>query len=127
MSTDFEYTDDGQDLTIALAAGDAQALGDDAQLLAALFASALHGIALLRTGGAGADDLAAAIEGTSGLLERLKAARNAEVRQYDTQGGSHGALGKAMGVTRATAQSRRRLILKDPPGALEQWATGDTD
>ncbi|GAA2615984.1 hypothetical protein GCM10010304_81750 [Streptomyces roseoviolaceus] len=53
----------------------------------------------------------AAIEGTTGLLERLKAARNAQVRQYDAQGGSHGAPGKAMGVTRATAQSRRKLIL----------------
>ncbi|MGW3653998.1 hypothetical protein [Streptomyces sp. NPDC000878] len=124
MST--EPTDDVQDLTIALAVGDAQALGDDAQLLATLFGSALHGIALLRTGGAGADDLAAAIEGTSGLLERLKAARNAQVRQYDAQSGSHGALGKAMGVTRATAQSRRKLVLKEPPSALEKWATGDT-
>lgn len=123
MSTEPEQTDEVQDLTIALAAGDAHALGDDAQL----FGRALHGIALLRTGGAGADDLAAAIEGTTGLLERLTAARKAQVRQYDAQGGSHGTLGMAMGVTRATAQSRRRLILKEEPSALEQWATGETD
>lgn len=126
VSTEPAHTDDVQDLTIALAAGDAQALGDDVQLLATLFGSALHGIALLRNGGASVDELAAAIEGTTGLLERLKAAQHAQVRQFDAQGGSHGSLGKAMGVTRATAQSRRRLVLKEPPSALEQWATGST-
>ena len=57
------------------------------------------------------------------LLDRLKAAQHAQVRQYDAQGGSHGALGKAIGLTRATAQSRR-LVLKEPPDTLEQWATG---
>ncbi|MGW2331706.1 hypothetical protein ACWC5C_38980 [Streptomyces sp. NPDC001700] len=126
MSTEPAHTDDGQDLTIALAADDAQALGDDAQLLAALLARALHGVALLRTGGASVEDLAAAIEGTTGLLERLEGARSAAVRQFADQEGSHGALAKAMHTNRATAQSRRRALLKEPPGAMEQWATGST-
>lgn len=127
MNTEPAHTDDVQDLTIPLAAGDLQALGDDTQMLAAQFAGVLHGIALLRTGGADTEDLAAAIEGTTGLLELLKAVQAAQVRQFDAQGGTHGTLGRAMKVTRATAQSRRRLVLQSPPGELENWATGRTD
>ncbi|WP_225642460.1 hypothetical protein [Streptomyces werraensis] len=56
--------------------------------------TALHGVALLRTGGASLDALTKAVEGTSGLLERLKAAQHAQVRQFGAQGDSHGALGK---------------------------------
>ncbi|MFE2093501.1 hypothetical protein [Streptomyces sp. NPDC059460] len=38
---------------------------------------------------------------------------------------SHNDLATAMHLkSRATAQTRRRTLLKTPPGELEQWATG---
>ncbi|MGW2035219.1 hypothetical protein [Streptomyces sp. NPDC001811] len=45
------------------------------------------------------------------------------VRQHAAQGGSYGALASAMGVTRATAQSRRDTLLKKDPSEMEKWAT----
>ncbi|MFH8411171.1 hypothetical protein ACH4FX_41340 [Streptomyces sp. NPDC018019] len=124
MTTGPEHTSPGLDLTIPLTATDAQALGDDAQLLAARLGEVLHGVALLRTGGADTDDLTTVIKATTDLLETVKGVRNAAVRQHAAQGGSYGALGRSMGVSRATAQSRRDPLLKKDPSAMEQWATG---
>jgi hypothetical protein len=80
--------------------------------MAALFAAALHGLALLRTGRASAVELAAAIESTTGLLKRLEAIRDASLRQPAAKDVSHADLAKAMHLeSRATAQSRRRTLL----------------
>ncbi|MFI1169855.1 hypothetical protein ACH4UM_41565 [Streptomyces sp. NPDC020801] len=127
MTTESEHTNPAPDLTVPLAAADAQALGDDAQLLAALLGRALHGVAMLRTGRTSLDDLTDAIEGTTELLERLEGARRAEVREFAAQKGTHGTLAKAMRLTnRATAQSRRRTLLREEPSAMERWATGSS-
>lgn len=70
MTTEPEHTapDPSSGLTAPLTAADAAALGDDAELLAGLLAGALHGVALLRTGGACAQDLAAVIEDVGSRL-----------------------------------------------------------
>ncbi|MFJ5222851.1 hypothetical protein [Streptomyces sp. NPDC088400] len=50
------------------------------------------------------------------------------MRQHAAQGGSYGAPGRAMGVGRATAQSRRDTLLKPEkvPSVMEQRATGSS-
>ncbi|MFF2927201.1 hypothetical protein ACFVTP_33155 [Streptomyces celluloflavus] len=96
--------------------------------LAALLAAVLHGLAPLRTGRASASELAAAIEGTTGLLERLEAVRDASLRQPVAKDVSHADLAAAMHLeSRATAQSRRRTLLNKPVSDLERWATGVAD
>ncbi|MEU6680942.1 hypothetical protein [Streptomyces sp. NPDC046925] len=129
MSTDPAHPDDHQEqLLVPLAAEDVVALGSDGEQLAALFATALHGLALLRTGRASVAELEAAIDGTTGLLERLEAVRDASLRQPAARHVSHAALAKAMHLeSRATAQSRRRTLLNKPVGDLERWATGTTE
>ncbi|MFD7669272.1 hypothetical protein [Streptomyces sp. NPDC059788] len=129
MSTDPAHPDDHQEqLLVPLAAEDIAALGSDGEHLAALFASALHGLALLRTGRASAAELAAAIDATTGLLKRLGAVRDASLRQPAAKDVSHADLAKAMHLeSRATAQSRRRTLLKRPVGDLERWAAGTAD
>ncbi|MEU3188686.1 hypothetical protein ABZ707_31485 [Streptomyces sp. NPDC006923] len=114
------------DLTIPLSAADAQALGDDVGQLAMRLGAVLHGLAQLRAGGTSTDDLANTILMSNGLINRLEGIRDAAVRQHAAQGGSYGALASAMGVTRATAQSRRDTLLKKEPSELEQWATGSS-
>ncbi|MEU9110161.1 hypothetical protein AB0D54_38745 [Streptomyces xanthophaeus] len=128
MSTEPAHPDDHQaQLLVPLAAEDVAVLGSDGEQLAALFATALHGLALLRTGRARAAELAAAIDGTTGLLERLEAVRDASLRQPAAKDVSHADLAKAMHLeSRATAQSRRRTLLNRPVGELERWATGTT-
>lgn len=127
MSTDPADSDEDQEhLLVPLAAADAAALGSDGEHLAALLATALHGLALLRAGAAPTDDLATALSGTTALLERLEGLRDATVRQHAAQRGSYGSLAKATGVSRATAQSRRDTLLRKDPGELEHWATGTT-
>ncbi|MFB7223889.1 hypothetical protein [Streptomyces sp. NPDC056227] len=72
-----------------------------------------------------AGELAAAIDDTTSLLERLEAVRDATVRHNAARDISHNDLATAMHLkSRATAQTRRRTLLKTPPGELEQWATG---
>ncbi|MEU7031398.1 hypothetical protein AB0A60_32480 [Streptomyces sp. NPDC046275] len=129
MSTDPASNNRRQEqLLVPIAAEDVAALGSDGEQLAALFAAALHGLALLRTGRASAAELAAAIEGTTALLERLEAVRDASLRQPAAKGISHSALAKAMHLeSRATAQSRRRTLLNRAVSDLERWATGTTD
>ncbi|MFJ2170407.1 hypothetical protein [Streptomyces griseofuscus] len=83
----------------------------------------LHGLAQLRAGGASTDDLATTILMANGLTQRLEGIRNAAVRQHAAQRGSYSALASAMGVTRATAQSRRDTLLKKEPSDREKWAT----
>ncbi|MCY0947799.1 hypothetical protein [Streptomyces antarcticus] len=128
MNTDPAHADDHQEqLLVPLAADDVAALGSDGEQLAALLATALHGLALLRTGRASTDELAAAIEGATGLLERLEALRDAAVRQDAARDVpiSHKDLATAMHLkNRATAQARRRTLLAKPVGELERWATG---
>ncbi|MFJ2170411.1 hypothetical protein [Streptomyces griseofuscus] len=125
MTTEPEHTDPVPvpDLTIPLSAADARALGGDAGQLAMWLGAVLHGLAQLRAGGASTDDLATTILMANGLMNRLEGIRNAAVRQHATQGGSYGALASAMGVTRATAQSRRDTLLKKEPSDREKWAT----
>ncbi|MGW2953425.1 hypothetical protein [Streptomyces eurythermus] len=126
MNTEPECTVPGSGLAIPLTADDAQVLGDDAELLAALLARALHGVALLRAGRASVEDLTEAIERTTELMERLNGIRRAEVREFAAQKGTHGALAKAMHLTsRATAQSRRRALLRESPDVMEEWAVGE--
>ncbi|MFF5491552.1 hypothetical protein [Streptomyces virginiae] len=129
MSTDPAHRDDRQEqLLVPLAAEDVAALGSDGEELAALFAVALHGLALLRTGRASAVELVTAIEGTTELLERLEAVRDASLRQPAAKDVSHADLAKAMHLeSRATAQSRRRTLLNKPVADLERWATGTAD
>ncbi|MER6689494.1 hypothetical protein [Streptomyces minutiscleroticus] len=123
--SDTSRSDHDRPPTVPLTAADAHALGADAEALAALLGTALHGIARLRTGDASVDDLTDAIDGTTTLLERLTGARNAAVRAFHARRGSHSALARAMHLSsRATAQSRRRALLSNPPDALEQWAAG---
>ncbi|MGA4953787.1 hypothetical protein [Streptomyces lydicamycinicus] len=128
MSTDPAHDHHQEQLLVPLAAEDIAVLGSDGEQLAALLAAALHGLALLRMGRASAAELEAAIEGTTGLLERLEAVRDASLRQPAAQDVSHAALAKAMHLeSRATAQSRRRTLLRKPVGELERWATGSAD
>ncbi|GHE24156.1 pentapeptide repeat-containing protein [Streptomyces capillispiralis] len=126
MSTDPAHPDDHQEqLLVPLAAEDVAALGSDGEELAMLLAAALHDLAPLRTGGASAADLAAVIDDTTGLLERLEAVRGASLRQPMAKDVSHADLAKAMHLkSRATAQSRRRTLLNKPVSDLERWATG---
>ncbi|MEU7089678.1 hypothetical protein [Streptomyces achromogenes] len=112
------------DLTIPLSAADAQALGDDARQLAERFGAVLHGLAQLRVGGAGTDGLEAAIGASTDLLAPLEGIRNAAIRQHAAEGGSCGALAKAMDIKQATAQYRRDILLENDPSPMEQWATG---
>lgn len=128
MSTDpASDTHDQEQLLVPLAAEDVAALGSDGEQLAALFATALHGLALLRTGHPSAAELAAAIEGATGLLERLEAVRDASLRQPAAKDVSHADLAAAMHLeSRATAQSRRRTLLRSTVSDLERWATGTT-
>ncbi|MFJ2846986.1 hypothetical protein ACIPD2_35910 [Streptomyces griseofuscus] len=119
-----EHTDPVPDLTIPLSTDDAQALGDDVGQLAMLLGTVMRGLAQLRAGQTSTDDLATTITVTTGLLNRLEGARDAAVRQHAAQGGSYGALASSMGVTRATAQSRRDTLLKKDPSEMEKWATG---
>ncbi|MEU2357893.1 hypothetical protein ABZ599_33790 [Streptomyces misionensis] len=125
MTTEPEHTTPVPvpDLTIPLSAADAQALGDDVGQLAIWLGAVLHGLAQLRAGGASTDDLANTILMSNGLMSRLAGIRDAAVRQHAAQGGSYGALASAMGVTRATAQSRRDTLLKKEPSEMEKWAT----
>jgi phage gpG-like protein len=128
VNTEPEHTVLGPGLTIPLTADDAHVLGDDAELLAALLGQALHGIALLRAGRASVEDLTEAIERTTELMERLNGIRRAEVREFAAQKGTHGALARAMHLTsRATAQSRRRALLREVPDVMEEWAVGEQD
>lgn len=129
MSTDPASDNHHQEqLLVPLAAEHVAALGSDGQQLAVLLATALHGLALLRTGRASAAELAAAIEGTTGLLERLEAVRDASLRQPAAKDLSHADLAAAMHLeSRATAQSRRRALLNKPVSDLELWATGTAD
>ncbi|MGW3954018.1 hypothetical protein ACWEKM_24560 [Streptomyces sp. NPDC004752] len=127
MTTEPEHTDPVPDLTIPLSVADAQALGDDVGQLAMRLGAVLHGLAQLRIGGASTDDLMKIIVVATGLLNQLGGIRDAAVRQHAAQGGSYGALAGSMGVTRATAQSRRDTLLKKQPSGLERWATGTTD
>ncbi|MCX4971059.1 hypothetical protein OHA98_41345 [Streptomyces sp. NBC_00654] len=116
------------DLAVPLTAADAALLGGDGEQLATLLATALHGLALLRTGHTSSADLATTIEGTTGLMERLEAVRDASLRQPAAKDISHADLARAMHLeSRATAQSRRRTLLRTPVGELERWATGTTD
>lgn len=129
MSTDSASDNHRQELLVPLAAEDVAMLGSDGKQLAALLATALHGLALLRTGRATADELAAVIDGTTGLVERLEAIRDAAVRQDAARDVSisHSDLAAAMHLkSRATAQTRRRTLLSTTPGELERWATGTT-
>jgi hypothetical protein len=125
MTTESEHPDDHQEqLLVPLAAEDVAVLGSDGEQLAALLATALHGLALLRRGRANAAELAAAIDGTTGLLERLEAVRDASLRQPTAKDISHAELARAMHLeSRATAQSRRRTLLNKPVSDLERWAT----
>ncbi|MCX5589537.1 hypothetical protein [Streptomyces erythrochromogenes] len=129
MSTDPASDNHRQEqLLVPLAAEDVAALGGDGEQLAVLLATALHGLALLRTGRASASELAAAIEGATGLLERLEAVRDASLRQPAAKDVSHADLAAAMHLeSRATAQSRRRTLLRKPVSDLERWATGTAD
>ncbi|MEU1668505.1 hypothetical protein ABZ547_33985 [Streptomyces sparsogenes] len=122
-TTEPEHTEPVPDLTIPLSASDAQALGDDVGQLAMRLGVVLHGLAQLRADGASTDDLANTILMSNGLINRLQGIRDAAVRQHAAQGGSYGALASAMGVTRATAQSRRDTLLKKNPSEMEKWAT----
>lgn len=127
MTTDpREPRDDGQGLAVPLTAADAEALGEDAERLAALLGTVLHGLSKLRTGTASLDELSTALSGTTALLEHLEGARDATTRQHAAQGGSYGALAKATGVSRGTAQSRRDALLKKEPSAMERWATSSS-
>ncbi|MFJ9473061.1 hypothetical protein [Streptomyces caniferus] len=93
-----------EQLMVPLAAEDVAVLGSDGEQLAALFAAALHGLALLRSSSASAAEFKAAIEGPTGLLERLEAVRDASLRQPAAKYTSHAALAKSMHLeSRATA------------------------
>jgi hypothetical protein len=66
----------------------------------------------------------AAIEGQ--LRPRLEGIRDATVRTWARDFvGTHGQLAQAMGVPRATAQSRRNALLAEEPGEWELWACPD--
>ncbi|WP_343235725.1 RNase adapter RapZ [Streptomyces sp. SID10815] len=124
VTTEPEHTAPDPDLTVPLSAPDAQALGDDVGQLAVRLGAVLHGLAQLRAGGASTDDLANTILMSNGLMKRLEGVRDAAVRQHAARGGSYGALASAMGVTRATAQSRRDTLLKKDLSEMEKWAVG---
>ncbi|ESQ01805.1 hypothetical protein B590_30508 (plasmid) [Streptomyces sp. PVA_94-07] len=82
MTTEPEHTDPVPDLTIPLSAADVRALGDDVGQMAMRLGAVLHGLAQLRAGGAGTEDLATTVLMSNGLMNRLEGIRDAAVRQH---------------------------------------------
>lgn len=130
----------GLDVVISLTEDQAAALDTDAAGLAEALDTVLVGIAALRTG---TDPRVAGdasmkdhpvtagqtwdewlLQDTCALLTRLDGLRAAAIRAHAAHGGTYGQLAAAMGVTRATAQSRRNDLTRVEPGPAELWATG---
>lgn len=131
----------GMDLVVSLTADQQAALGVDAGLLAEAFDTVLVGLAALRSGqdprpvggrvsmkdqptSAGLMWDEWLLADTAALLARVEGTQQAAIRAHAEHGGSYGRLAAALGVARATAQSRRDELHRSGPGAGELWATG---
>lgn len=130
----------GLDLVLSLTPDQLVAVGDVVDLAEALD-TVLVGIAALRTGadpqhptgGASLKDkpISAGLDwdewllaDTATLLTRLRGVQDAAIRAHADHGGSYGALARALGTARSTAQSRRDELARSEPEAAERWATG---
>lgn len=131
----------GLDLVVSLTPDQEAALGGDVVDLAEALDTVLVGIAALRTGadpehptgGASLKDkpISAGLDwdewllaDTATLLTRLRGVQDAAIRAHADHGGSYGALARALGTARSTAQSRRDELARSEPEAAERWATG---
>ncbi|WP_225439621.1 NUDIX domain-containing protein [Amycolatopsis eburnea] len=132
----------GVDLVISLTKDQADALGDAVTEFGEALDTVLVGLAALRSGrdpiragGPSLKDTPVSagtmwqewvLQDVATLTSRLEGVQAATVRAHAEAGGSFGALATAMGVARATAQSRRTELLRGEPDAAELWATGKT-
>lgn len=116
----------GVDIIISLTTDDNRALQGEADLMADWFVSALRALAALRTGHDGSGDrwYWTINDLDTRLLPRLEGIRDAVIREWAAQGGSHGHLALAMDVPRSTAQTRREAVTGRQPSYWETWARG---
>lgn len=113
------------EIVISLTSEQAAALGFDAWQLADYFHSAMLGIEALRTGTEDRRKIDAALFAVTRRIEhRMEGLGDALVRRHAELGGSLGDLATAMGAPRSTVQSRRKVVMRRPAGAWENWATG---
>jgi hypothetical protein len=121
----------GVDITISLTPAQAKALGGEAGVMADWFHSALHAMAMLRTGRdaagepyfAGPNDWYTAVNDLDHrLIPRLEGVRDAVVRSHTNSGGTVQHLALAMDVPDSTAQFRREVLLRTMPSTWEKWA-----
>ncbi|HET6855616.1 MAG TPA: hypothetical protein VFH94_00770 [Streptomyces sp.] len=108
---------DGLDITITLTPAEADALGQDVDLIAELLDSHLWAIGMLRSGVNSRDpgsppptagDWASALKGLERLPQRLEGARGAALRA----------------LVAAEARSGRMAWALSAPGEWERWAVG---
>lgn len=121
----------GGDIVLSLTPEQARALGPDAGDLAAWFHTALSAMALLRTINpaadrdvAGADTWYTAVNDVDRcLLPRLQGIRDAVIKAHNSSGGSLAQLGRAMDVSRSTAQDRLKALTGTGPRRAQaaQW------
>ncbi|MEW2265989.1 hypothetical protein ACGF5T_33400 [Streptomyces sp. NPDC047853] len=127
----------GGDFVISLTPEQKKALGVDARDLVDWLHTALSAMALLRTINPAADrDVAgpdtwytAVNDLDRCLLPRLQGVRDAVIKAHNSSGGSLAQLGRAMDVSRSTAQDRLKAISSPGPrraqsAQWEQWAFG---
>lgn len=113
----------GRALTITLSRDQVEVLGNAAGELAEMLDQVLTGLARLRDGlpGRPVDDL---VRYADALMARMDGVRAAAIAEHARQGGSYGELALALGVPRATAQTRRRAVLGAEQAPAELWARG---
>ncbi|MDQ1022851.1 hypothetical protein QF035_000433 [Streptomyces umbrinus] len=119
------------EITITLTALEAEAMGDDATLMAEIFDSCLWAMGMLRTGRNSRDsgtppptpgDWAAALRGLDRLPTRLQGIRNGLIRAHTAADGTLERLAAVMNISRPAARHRRRRITSHAPNSWEQWA-----
>ncbi|MFD0639687.1 NUDIX domain-containing protein [Catenulispora yoronensis] len=148
MAHSQDEAETGTDVVISLTSRERQVLGADAHIVAGYAETLLKQLAALRLGGVpeswrllvpgapGTWEAAIGEDATADLLWQERAlsdlsaldtmlggALDATLRRHADQGGTYGAAGLAMGVVKATAQSRR-LRLHKRPLPEELWAAG---
>lgn len=115
----------GVDIIISLTGPENTALQGEADLMADWLVTALRALVALRTSQNGAGDSGQwywSLNDLARLLPRLEGIRDAVIREWAKQGGSHGQMALAMDVPRSTAQTRREAVTGREPSYWETWA-----
>jgi hypothetical protein len=123
----------GLDITVHLTRGETAALGTEASQLINWIHTALMALSTLRTGQMEYAEGPAAPDANwwywpindleTKLLPRLRGIRDAVIRRHAGAGGSYGQLGRAMDVSKSTAQRRRDSLMEKAPSFWEDWAS----